>query len=79
MAVALELGCTLTESLALETCDPDTTDRVTLAFDVVTLTTGFQVDAVFGVLSTYAFAYVNSLVNPIIYCMNTEDFKRALK
>ena len=49
-------------------------------FDAVTLLTRLPVDVVYGVFSTtYVFMYLNSLVNPIIYCLRTQDFKRALR
>ena len=46
---------------------------------VVTLAVRPPIDVEFGaIFATEVFIYANSLVNPIIYCMRTQDFKRAL-
>ena len=47
---------------------------------VVTSTASFPADAALGAIYVVeVFAFANSLVNPIIYCMRTHEFKRALK
>ena len=48
--------------------------------DAVTFTAKFPMDAKFGAFFvTEIFLFANSLLNPIIYCMRTRDFKRALR
>ena len=52
----------------------------TVLSDVMVLTANFPKDTELGVFFiTDVFLYANSLVNPIIYCMRTQDFKRALR
>ena len=47
---------------------------------VVTSTASFPADAALGAIYVAeVFAFANSLVNPIIYCMRTHEFKRSLK
>ena len=48
--------------------------------DALTLAVRLPTEVVFGTFFiTDVFLYANSLVNPIIYCMRTQDFKRALR
>ena len=46
----------------------------------VILKAGFPTDTALGALYfTEVFIFANSTINPIIYCMRTQDFRRALK
>ena len=52
----------------------------TIVCTVVTITARPPKNVEFGAyFITDVFLYANSLVNPIIYCMRTQDFKRALR
>ena len=52
----------------------------TILSDAVAVTVDLPMDATFGaVYVTEVFICANSLVNPIIYCMRTKDFQRALR